>query len=1048
MSKRGFVKKYLKFIFYILMTFSNIYAIATDKAVDNNMINLSIQEKNWIQTHPIIRVHNEKSWAPFNYNINNTPKGFSIDYMNLLAKKIGLHIKYISGYTWDEFLKQIQDKKIDVMLNILKTKKRMRYILFTDDYYISNPMALILRKDENINDIKDLFGKTVAITKGFYYEKLLKKHYPKIKLLKVDNDEESVLAVSTSMADAAFGKLSVANYYMIKNTLNNIKLVEDRWLTKQNVNTKDYIGVRKDWPILQKLLSKAMSAVSEVELNRLKKKWSIIDSKNDKFKESLNKKEKSWIKLHPVLNFVIDPLKEPLEYVDKNSGKFSGIVKDYINILSKRTGIKFKFIKTKSWKKSIDKIKSKEADLYPSISKTSKMMKTMNFSSPYLNYPFVVVTKNDNKFLTSLESIGDKKIVVVKDREITRYLEKKYKNIKKIYVQNLEEALRYVSDEKAYALVASLPIVSYQINKYAYSDLKISGRLDIALPLSVAMRKDLGKRGIEIINKALKTISSKKREEIYNKYVNIVFEQKINYKLIWDILGVVLLAFIVFFLWIKKLSSLNHKINEQKKIFETIYKKAFDAILLLENGKFIDCNEFAVKVFGLNDKKDILMKDPVYFSPEFQPDSSKSSIKAKLMIKETIKKGYHHFEWLHKRANREIFWADIALTKIKIDEKDIIHVRLIDIQGEKEAKKEALVAKEEAQKASRYKSEFLANMSHEIRTPINAILGFADLLAKDISDKKLKSYAKTIKNAGETLLTLINDILDLSKIEAGKLSLSYNPVNIEVSLNSIMDIFVLKAQKKGLKLIFDIDRNIPKIIMIDEIRLRQIVLNLVGNAIKFTNDGFVKLEVKNLKYNKLNETIDFSIFIEDTGIGIKEDELENIFKSFAQQSGQSLKEFGGTGLGLSISKKLTTMMNGKLKVSSIKGEGSVFELKFFDIKIVSKEHINYECEEKKILRSVKKEKKYMPSKKTQINIDEIRKILNKDILPLLDFAKKTNDMYKINEFVHKVKKLAKDYNITLLDEYAKEISSAIDVFDVKKIKQYLQKFIEIEKSLL
>jgi two-component system sensor histidine kinase EvgS len=1042
------VKKYIIFTFYFLIFFTNIYAATVSDTFGSKKIKLTVQEKNWIQNHPLIKVHNEKSWAPFNYNLNNTPKGFSIDYMNLLAKKIGLHVKYISGFTWNEFLSQIKDKKIDVMLNILKTKKRMKYILFTDNYYISNPIALILRKDENINDIKDLFGKTVAITKGFYYGKLLKKYFPKIKLLTVDNDEKSVLSVSTSKADAAFGKLSVANYYMIKNTLNNIKLVEDRWLTNEKVNTKDYIGVRKDWPILQKLLSKAMSALSQTELNRLKKKWSIIDSKNDKFKESLNKKEKDWIKKHSVVKFVIDPSKEPFEYLDKNSGKFKGIVKDYIDILDERTGIKFKFIKSKSWEDSIKKVKSKEADMYSSINKTASRLKTMNFSSAYLNYPFVIVTKNDTGFLTSLESINDKRIAVIKGKVVTKYLEKKYKNIKKIYVKNLEEALRYVSEEKAYALVASLPIVSYQINKYGYNDLKISGRLDISLPLFMAMRKDLGESGIEIINKALSTITKKKKEEIYNKHINIIFEQKINYKLIWGILSIAFLIFIVSFLWIKKLSSLNRKINEQKKIFETIYEKAFDAILLMENGKFIDCNEFAIKVFGLNDKKDILMKNPVAFSPKFQPDSSLSSEKAKIMIEKAMKQGYHHFEWLHKRANSKNFWADVALTKIKIDKKDIIHVRLIDIQGEKEAKKEAVLAKEEAQNASRYKSKFLANMSHEIRTPMNAILGFADLLTEDISDEKLKSYAKTIKSAGETLLTLINDILDLSKIEAGKLTLSYNPVNLETSLNAVIEIFILKAQEKGLKLILNIDEDIPKVIWMDDIRLRQILLNLMGNAIKFTNHGFIKLEVKVLHIYKSNETIDLGIFIEDTGVGIKEDELKNIFKSFTQQSGQSLKKYGGTGLGLSISKELTKMMNGKIEVSSIAGEGSVFELRFFGIKIANNGHINHKYEDEIILSKLTKEKIYIPSIKTKINIKKIQKILNQDILPLLDIAKKTNDMYKINEFVHRVKILAKEYDIALLDEYVGQINSAIDIFDVKKIKIYLQKFIEIEKRLL
>ncbi len=1030
------------------MILMSTYAYANHIGHNANIVNLSAKEKVWIKAHPLIRVHNEMDWAPFNYNLNGMPKGFSIDYMNLLAKKLGLRVKYIYGYTWNEFLRQIKEKKIDVMLNILKTKQRQKYILFTDNYYISNPIALVLRKNEKINDIKDLFGKTVAITKGFYYGKLLKKNFPKIKLLEVDNDEKSVLAVSTSRANAAFGKLSVANYYMIKNTLNNIKLVEDRWLTKENVNIKDYIGVRKDWPILQELLSKAMSAVTRIELNKLKSKWSIIDSKNDKFRESLSKKEKKWIKKHPIIHFVINPSKEPFEYINKNNGKFEGIQKDYIDILSARTGIKFEFIKTSSWKQSVQKIKSKEADMYLSASKTSDRLKIMNFSSPYLSYPLVLVTQNSKNFLMALDSLNGKKIVVVESQLITKYLEKNYKTIKIIYAKTLEQALRLVSEGKAYALVSPLPIVSYQMNKYGYNDLKISGRLDFSLPISMALRKDWGKVGIEIINRALGTISKEKKEEIYNKYVNIIFQNSVNYKLIWNILAIVFIVILIILLWVKKLAALNHEVNEQKMIFESIYKKAFDAILLIEEGRIIDCNEFAVKVFGFLKKEDILEASPSQLSPKFQPDFTLSSEKSEKMIEETIQKGYNHFEWVHIKANGEKFWADIALTKIEMNKKDIVHVRLIDIQGEKEAKREAIEAKERALLASKYKSEFLANMSHEIRTPMNAILGFAELLGKDVSNPKLKSYANTIQSAGETLLTLINDILDLSKIEAGKLTLNYHFVNLEKLLNNTIEIFALKAEEKEISLICDFDENIPKTVLIDEIRLRQILLNLIGNSIKFTNRGFVRLEVEIFNINKNNNTIDLCIKIEDTGIGIKQSELENIFESFTQQPGQSIKEYGGTGLGLSISKKLIKMMGGDIKVSSTEGEGTVFELRIYDIE---KTNDNEKESDKKEIKTDKEDilkKRYVLSAKTELNIDKIRKILKQEISKSLKDANDSNDIHKINEFVAKVSILAKEYNIAILEDYVKKINKAIIIFDVKKIKKFLEKFLEIEKTLL
>jgi len=244
-------------------------------------------------------------------------------------------------------------------------------------------------------------------------------------------------------------------------------------------------------------------------------------------------------------------------------------------------------------------------------------------------------------------------------------------------------------------------------------------------------------------------------------------------------------------------------------------------------------------------------------------------------------------------------------------------------------------AKTLAEMANKSKSEFLANMSHEIRTPMNAIIGFSELLNEQIEDKRLKQFTKTIQSAGHTLLELINDILDISKIEAGKLTISQNPTNPYHLIEDTANIFSLKVQEKGIDLLLDIDQNIPQTIIIDEVRVRQILLNLIGNSVKFTSEGFIKLSAKLMMINDIKSTIDLKISVEDTGIGIKENQLEKIFQSFEQQDNQDNKEYGGTGLGLSISKKLADMMGGELSVTSTLGEGTTFTLILPSISISS-----------------------------------------------------------------------------------------------------------------
>ncbi len=237
-----------------------------------------------------------------------------------------------------------------------------------------------------------------------------------------------------------------------------------------------------------------------------------------------------------------------------------------------------------------------------------------------------------------------------------------------------------------------------------------------------------------------------------------------------------------------------------------------------------------------------------------------------------------------------------------------------------------------AESANRAKSEFLANMSHEIRTPMNAIIGFSEiLLGKSLPDAE-KNYLKTILSSGQALLTIINDILDLSKIEAGKLELQYEPVNLKILLNEIKQIFFFKAQEKNLKILTDIGDDIPDALMMDEVRIRQILINLVGNALKFTHKGQVNVSAR---CNIQSTTCDLTLEVEDTGIGIPEDQQHRIFESFAQQQGQNVRQYGGTGLGLTITKRLTEIMNGKISVHSKVGQGSVFRIEFSDMQIAA-----------------------------------------------------------------------------------------------------------------
>ena len=511
--------------------------LSADKA--KLRIDLSDEEKAWLKENPVIHVHNEMNWPPFNFNKDGKPAGYSIDFMNKVAANLGIKVEYVSGPSLDEFMQMVRDGSIDVMLNIVSTEERRKYLDYTTPY-LEAAAGIYAHKylDEDIHSLNDLAGKRVAMPKGFFYEELLRRHYPDIELVLLEDTKKCLEAVAFGQADATVGEIGVLNHLIEVSFMSNVRLV--RPVQDRRFASIMGVAVNKDQSILRDILQKGMDAIAPDEMQALNRKWALESAKTEL--TELTKQDVTFLASLKEIRMCVDPDWMPLESINPD-GRHIGIVAEIMDLVRDKFSIPIRLFRTSSWTETLESARAHKCDIISASMKTKERQVYLNFSDAYLELPLVVATASDKQFIHNMDKLAGRKIGIVRGYALESVLHEHYPEVHLVEVEDVKEGLDKVYAGQLYGFIDALAVIIHAIEEHSILDIKITGKLEEQWELSVGVRNDWPELQL-IFNKVLAEIGKEKIHDIYHKRVAIEVVEEFDYRVMLKYLVVIIVVFL------------------------------------------------------------------------------------------------------------------------------------------------------------------------------------------------------------------------------------------------------------------------------------------------------------------------------------------------------------------------------------------------------------------------------------------------------------------------------------------------------------------------
>lgn len=641
----------------------------------------------------------------------------------------------------------------------------------------------------------------------------------------------------------------------------------------------------------------------------------------------LSKEDEAWAKAHPVIRVGIE--REgwaPFDVINQQ-GEYTGLSGEYLSLITRRLGMRIEVVLFDSWDAALVALRTDKIDLLPSVVRTPERETFLRFTKPYVVSSSLVFTRSD-EHLQTLADLDGHEVAVERGYVVESRLKESVPGVRLMRVDSTADALQALSSGRVDAYVGDMIVATYLIRELNLTNIEVRAESGLSSSeLSFAVRRSAPELQ-RLLDAGLLTVTDQDTATIKNHWLPALTE--FNWQRLLEVgwpylLGFLLLmAFVL--VWNRRLSvqiaereRAEAEAQLQRRTLTALINAIPDPIWFKdEKGNYGGINQACADLFGLTPEEAIGKNDVELLGIEWANARAGHD-------KVALARGgaFETEGWaLYPDGRRVVF--DTLRSTFQDDQGALLGLVGVsrDITVRKQGEEALLAAKNMAEDAARLKSDFLANMSHEIRTPMNAIIGMSHLALRTDPSPRQRDYLNKIQQSGQHLLGIINAILDFSKIEAGKLSIEHIDFDLRQVLENVANLVAEKVNEKNLELIFNLDPAVPQFLVGDPLRLGQVLINFSNNAVKFTENGEVELQIRIEQRDSKQVQIYFAV--RDTGIGMDKTQISHLFQSFQQADTSTTRKYGGTGLGLAICKKLVEAMGGEVGVESQQGRGSLF----------------------------------------------------------------------------------------------------------------------------